>query len=46
MLTWLHDDVRHALQTGYSGNLVVHAFARTAIGCGIGADSSTRSSPR
>ena len=36
MLTWLHDDLRHALQTGYSGNLVVHAFARTAIGCGIG----------
>lgn len=36
MLTWLHDDVLHALQTGYSGNLVVHAFARTAVGCGIG----------
>jgi len=36
MLSWLHDDVRHALQTGYSGNLVVHAFARTALGCGIG----------
>jgi phytoene/squalene synthetase len=36
MLTWLHDDVRHALQVGYSGNLVVHAFARTAAGCGIG----------
>ena len=36
MLSWLHDDVRHALQTGYSGNLVVHAFARTATGCGIG----------
>jgi len=36
MLTWLHDDVRHALHTGYSGNLVVHAFARTAVGCGIG----------
>ncbi|MEO5709960.1 MAG: squalene/phytoene synthase family protein [Nocardioidaceae bacterium] len=36
MLTWLHDDVRHALQHGYSGNLVVHAFARTAIGCGVG----------
>ncbi len=36
MLSWLHEDVRHALQTGYSGNLVVHAFARTAIGCGIG----------
>jgi 15-cis-phytoene synthase len=36
MLDWLHDDVRHALETGYSGNLVVHAFARTAVGCGIG----------
>ena len=36
MLTWLHDDVRHSLEAGYSGNLVVHAFARTAIGCGIG----------
>jgi 15-cis-phytoene synthase len=38
MLTWLHDDARHALQTGYSGNLVVHAFARTAVRCGIGAE--------
>ncbi|KRF34666.1 phytoene/squalene synthase family protein [Nocardioides sp. Soil805] len=38
MLTWLHDDVRHALQHGWSANLVVHAFARTAIRCGIGAD--------
>ncbi len=36
MLTWLHQDVRHALATGYSANLVVHAFARSAIGCGIG----------
>jgi phytoene/squalene synthetase len=35
MLTWLHDDVRHALRTGYSGNLVVHAFAGTARRCGI-----------
>ena len=35
MLSWLHDDVRHALQTGWSANLVVHAFARTAAGCGI-----------
>lgn len=35
MLTWLEDDVRHALQTGYSGNLVVHAFARTALEVGI-----------
>jgi phytoene synthase len=38
MLTWLHDDVRHALRTGFSGNLVVHAFARTAQCCGIGED--------
>ena len=36
MLDWLHEDVRHALRTGYSGNLVVHAFARSAIRCGIG----------
>jgi 15-cis-phytoene synthase len=36
ILTWLHDDVRHALRTGYSANFVVHAFARTAAGCGIG----------
>ncbi|MDZ5663689.1 squalene/phytoene synthase family protein [Nocardioides sp. zg-1308] len=35
MLDWLEDDVRHALRTGYSGNLVVHAFARTAIAVGI-----------
>ncbi len=38
MLDWLQEDVRHALRTGYSGNLVVHAFARTAIRCGIGED--------
>ena len=35
MLAWLHEDVRHALRTGYSANLVVHAFARTAVDCGI-----------
>lgn len=35
MLTWLHDDVRHALHTGYSANVVVHAFARAALGCSI-----------
>jgi 15-cis-phytoene synthase len=35
MLTWLQDDVRQALRTRYSGNLVVHAFARTADRCGI-----------
>ena len=38
MLTSLHDDVRQSLETGYSGNLVVHAFARTAITCGIDED--------
>ena len=38
MLTSLQDDVRQSLETGYSGNLVVHAFARTAIACGIDAD--------
>ncbi|HET6699408.1 MAG TPA: phytoene/squalene synthase family protein [Nocardioidaceae bacterium] len=38
MLARLHGDVRHALQTGYSANLVVHAFARTATRCGIGED--------
>jgi phytoene/squalene synthetase len=36
MLDRLHDDVGQALQTGYSANLVVHAFARTALSCGIG----------
>jgi phytoene synthase len=38
MLDWLEDDVHHALRTGYSGNLVVHAFARTAIAVGIGTE--------
>ena len=38
MLTWLQDDVHHALENGFSANLVVHAFARTAVGCGIAAD--------
>jgi phytoene/squalene synthetase len=38
MLSWLHADTRHALGTGYSANPVVHAFARTAAGCGIGAE--------
>jgi 15-cis-phytoene synthase len=38
MLDWLQDDVHHALRTGYSGNLVVHAFARSALCCGIGED--------
>ena len=36
ILTALHEDVRQALRSGYSANLVVHAFARTAAACGIG----------
>jgi phytoene/squalene synthetase len=36
MLGWLREDVRHALTNGYSANLVVHAFARTANRCRIG----------
>ncbi len=35
MLDSLQDDVRHALRVGHSGNLVVHAFARTARRVGI-----------
>lgn len=35
MLDALQADVRQALQTGYSANLVVHAFARTAVAVGI-----------
>ncbi|UMG93395.1 squalene/phytoene synthase family protein [Nocardioides sp. TF02-7] len=35
LLSWLHEDVRHALRTGYSANLVVHAFARTAAEVGV-----------
>ena len=38
MLTWLLEDVRHALRVGWSANVVVHAFARTAVECGIGAE--------
>ena len=38
MLTALYDDVRQAMRSGYSANLVVHAFARTAARCGIGED--------
>lgn len=37
MLDWLQADVAQALETGYSGNLVVHAFARTATDCRIDA---------
>ncbi|MGN6252912.1 MAG: phytoene/squalene synthase family protein [Marmoricola sp.] len=35
MLAALLADVRSALDTGYSPNLVVHAFAATAIRCGV-----------
>lgn len=38
MLDALHGDVHQALATGHSPNLVVHAFARTAVTCGIGAE--------
>jgi len=41
MLDWLEADVSHALRAGYSGNLVVHAFARTAVAVGIEADIVT-----
>ncbi len=34
----LEDEVRTATATGFSPNLVVHAFARTARECGIGED--------
>ena len=44
--TWLQDDVRHAMQSGYSANLVVHAFARTAAAVGIDRSWSRRSSTR
>ena len=35
MLGWLQDDLRHAMHSGYSANLVVHAYARTAQAVGI-----------
>jgi 15-cis-phytoene synthase len=35
MLTGLEEEVRHGLASGHSANLVVHAFARTALDCGI-----------
>ena len=35
MLDWLQDDLRHAMDSGYSANLVVHAYARTARAVGI-----------
>ena len=36
MLAVLQEEVRHAVVSGYSANLVVHAFARTAVLAGIG----------
>ncbi len=36
MLDALEDDTERALQVGYSANVVVHAFARTARATGIG----------
>jgi 15-cis-phytoene synthase len=38
MLAALQEDVRHALVSGHSANLVVHAFARTAILAGVGVE--------
>jgi 15-cis-phytoene synthase len=35
MLTGLEEEVRHGLSSGHSANLVVHAFVRTALDCGI-----------
>jgi phytoene/squalene synthetase len=46
MLAWLQEDARHAVRIGYSANLIVHAFARTAVDCGIDESLSTRSSTR
>ncbi len=38
VLDGLEQEVRDAIATGFSANLVVHAFARTARECGIGDD--------
>ncbi|MBD8510034.1 squalene/phytoene synthase family protein [Microbacterium sp. CFBP 8790] len=38
VLDGLETEVMDAIVTGFSANLVVHAFARTARECGIGAD--------
>lgn len=38
LLDRLQDDTERALRQGRSSNLVVHAFAMTARGCGIGLD--------
>jgi phytoene synthase len=41
LLDRLEDDTTRALRQGRSSNLVVHAFATTARGCGIGTDLVT-----
>ena len=41
MLDRLEADVALAAETGYSGNLVVHAFARTALAVGIDEEDVT-----
>ncbi len=38
MLADLQSDLQRAMSCGHSPNLVVHAFARTAVRCGIGPD--------
>lgn len=38
LLDGLENEVMDAIASGFSANLVVHAFARTARECGIGAD--------
>jgi len=38
VLDALEEEVMDAIATGFSANLVVHAFARTARECGIGAE--------
>ncbi|MDB5244066.1 MAG: phytoene synthase, partial [Spirosoma sp.] len=38
MLTRLQEDVHQSLETGYSSNLVVRAFALSAMRCGIGSE--------
>jgi phytoene/squalene synthetase len=38
VLAALEDDTEQALRTGYSANVVVHAFARTARSAGFGAE--------
>ena len=46
LLDALEADTERAMRTGYSANVVVHAFAVTARAVGIGAELTRRSSPR